>query len=309
MGQAGVDKREQLAHTEERRAGADHLAKGHNLAVAADAGLAGVAALCTEDGGRLARLRKRPQRGLDGGVVAGGGLPNIAFHGLGNVLGELSDVPGKPGNLVYEIVHVPWLGDHGRNGRAQLIGGGGIDGLENLCARAQEGIRAHALQGGDISLVAIARDGGPNLGVKVDVLGATELRNDLLQAAARHGRRQLTVLGLGVVGVAAAGGNNEVRLLPARLIAQAGARGRILHEFAAALDCGQRHNVIKAHAQTAYQHVLAGGDSRVVLLYRVIRGDPVQTGSGQLLFLLVVFRSHPAIGQYRGIGAHLGAIG
>ena len=224
------------------------------------------------------------------------------------MLGELSDVPGKPGNLVHEIVHVPWFGDHGRNGRAQLIGGGGIDNLEDFRARAQEGIRAHALQGGDIGLVAIARDGRPNLGVKVDVLGATEFRNHILQAAARHGRRQLTVLGLGVVGVAAAGGNDEVGLLAARLIAQAGTRGRILHECAAALDGGQRHDVIKTHAQTAHQHVLAARNGGVVLLYRVIRGDPVQTGSGQLLFLFVVFRNHPAIGQYRGIGVHLGAI-
>ena len=112
-----------------------------------------------------------------------------------------------------------------------------------------------------------------------------------------------------MVGVAAAGGNDEVGLLATRLIAQAGARGRILHECAAALDGGQRHDVIKTHAQTAHQHVLAARNGRVVLLYRVIRGDPVQTGSGQLLFLLVVFRNHPAIGQHRGIGAHLGAIG
>lgn len=102
--------------------------------------------------------------------MAGGGLPNIAFHGLGNVLGELSDVPGKPGNLVHEIVHVPWLGDHGRNARAQLIGGGGIDSLENLCARAQEESGRTRSKVVICFLVAIARDGGPNLGVKVDVL-------------------------------------------------------------------------------------------------------------------------------------------
>ena len=56
MDQVGIDKREQLAHAEQRRARAHHLPKGHELRVAACAGLAGIAAFCTQDGGGLARL-------------------------------------------------------------------------------------------------------------------------------------------------------------------------------------------------------------------------------------------------------------
>ena len=203
--QVGIDKREQLAHAEKRRSRAHHLPKGHELRVAACAGLAGIAAFCAEDGGGLARLGQRPQRGLHGRIVAGGRLLDITRQGIRNVGGERRNIVGKTSNLVHQLGHIPRLGDQGSKGGAEIIRRGGIDDREDLFARAEQRRRIHPFQRGDIRLVAIAGDGGPNLGIKIDVLSALELVDDLMQPPPRHRGRQLVVLGLGMEGITAAG--------------------------------------------------------------------------------------------------------
>ena len=125
-------------------------------------------------------------------------------------------------------------------------------------------------------------------------------------------RRQRVVLRLRDIGVAAAGGDDEVRFLAVRLVAQPGAGGGVLDELAAAVDGEQRHDVKEAHAQAPDQDLLARGNFGHRLLDGVVWPHPVQVRVRSLrqgAFGFAQGGHLPAVGQDGGVGGDGGGVG
>ena len=188
----------------------------------------------------------------------------------------------------------------------------GIDRGEDILERALQGIRCHPRLVLVVLGVGIAQDVWQQLRAEVQLRLRIE-RGDCGPEAGQRGLRwQRVVLRLRDIGVAAAGGDDKVRFLAVRLIAQAGAGRGVLHELAAPVDGEQRHDVEETHAQTADQDLLARRNLRHRLLHGVIRAHPVQAGIrsfGQRALGFVQGRYLPAIGQDGGVGGDGGAVG